>query len=63
MIGMPMREDDGSQVVRSHFEYVHIVQYRLASQSSIIKYRLGTAFALHSQQQRIAVFGNQLLTF
>src|SRR5258708_4419052 len=63
MIGVPMREYDGAQVVRSHFEHVHIVLYGFTSQSSIIKHRFATTFALYSQKQRVAVFGNQLLTF
>src|SRR5258708_9786988 len=61
MIGMSMREDHGTQVIRLHFEHVHVVKHSVAAQSGIIQHRFAAPFSLYGQQQRIAVFCNQLL--
>src|SRR5205823_6898241 len=63
MIGVSVREDDGSKIVRPQIEYIHIVEDRVASKSCIVEHGLGATVSLHREQQRITMLSDQLLTF
>ena len=49
MISMPMREHDSAQITCLHFEYIHIMQNRIPSQSGVIEHRLTATITLHRQ--------------
>src|SRR6266446_5529551 len=63
MIGVSMRENDGTQSIRMYFEYVHIVKHGVASKPGIVEHGCGMTVALDGQEQRIAMFREQLLAF
>ena len=63
MISMPMREHHRAQIADLHVKDIHIVQNRPSPKSCIIHHRLATIVTVHSQEQRIAMLSDQLLTF
>src|SRR5947209_7780288 len=63
MIGMSMRENNGTQVTCTYFEYVHIVKHGVASKPGIVEHGCRMTLMLHCQEHRIAMFRDQLLAF
>src|ERR1700756_5203590 len=53
MIGVSMRENDGTQITRMQVEYVHIVKHGVASKPGIIEHGCRMTLALDGQKQRI----------
>jgi hypothetical protein len=61
VIGVTVRDDDGAQILDGDAEHVEVPREPIGRQPGVVKSRAAPPIALHRDQRREAVLGNQLL--